>query len=268
MTWLTRTLLLLGVACLTATTLASAAPPPGSVFYTGLENGIAEWSENAGVGGAEFNAYQPSGAASATVVSNRDRTGTRSLRMTIDTTDEKAAVRMTRYNEASRDGVTYVYGAWYWLPSKVTPTNGMWNVMQWKAKPEPGAGASAPVWTINLVGDPLRLVVKWKGGDDASNTGFPGPFASSPTSQKQYTQTLKTIPYRSWFEIRARLRITADYTGELVVWQGATKLFDFQNVRSTYSAAAIQSWGVDHYSNGLNVNPYSIWVDDAYVRTP
>lgn len=268
--WIFPVSLIVAVLVLSLSVVSALAfPPLGSVWSTGLEKGIGEWSNLGGCNGTAFNAYQPTGLASATVVTNRHREGTHSLKMTIDTRDEKAAVRMTRYNEACQLGATYVYGSSYLLPSKVTPLNDMWNVMQWKAKEDGDTTGSHPVWTINLLGDPLRVVLKWKGGSDSNHpVGFPGPFASSANTDKKWTQTLKTVPINSWFELRAELKMTSDYTGHLYVWQDATRLFTFENIRSTYDTSSRQSWGVDHYSNGLNVNPYSMYVDNAYVRTP
>jgi Polysaccharide lyase len=242
--------------------LACSGQAAGAVWSTSFERGtLDEWCVNAGM----HRCTQNSGDAVTGVSSARAHTGRYSMVQTINTTRGKAGARQTRYAESSVHGGDYVYTSWYFLPRRQHPTRGMWNVMQFKAK-EPDEGPSHPFWTINLVGNPLYLVLKWKGGSDKRHAGVPGPHATDPIGDKQWRQRRKPVPVGRWFKISVRMRMTSNYTGLIVVRQDGTELFRFKRVRSTFTRHSRQSWGVCNYSNGLAVNPYSLFTDDASIK--
>ncbi|HEX3256633.1 MAG TPA: hypothetical protein VHQ96_12650, partial [Gaiellaceae bacterium] len=85
--------------------------------------------------------------------------------MTINTESGKAGCRQNRDVEA-RTGGTFVYSAWYYLPKREVPTEGMWNIFQFKSdSPTVVSIGTDPFWTIDIVRSrrgPLRLVLKWK----------------------------------------------------------------------------------------------------------
>lgn len=241
----------------------SPAPTRPEPWSTSFEEGdLSGWNENAGIS----EPTQNSGDATTAVTSELARTGKYSMKQTIDTTDGTSGARQTRYTEASQIGREFAYSAWYFLPQAVTPTDGHWNVMQFKAKEPDDETGSHPFWTLEFVGDPLRLVLNWKGGFDAKHDPVPGPFADSPVREKEWTQTKVLVPIGRWFKVEARLRMTADFTGSLQVHQDGVRLFRLENIRSTFSADSRSSWTVNNYSNGLSVNPYSLYVDDASIR--
>lgn len=232
-------------------------------WSTSFEEGdLSGWEANAGIS----DPAQNSGDATTIVTTERARTGVYSMKQTIDTRNGESGARQTRYTEASQVGREFAYSAWYLLPEDVTPTRGMWNIMQFKARESDEEAGSHPFWTLEFVGDPLRLIVKWKGGFDDHHAGVPGPFETSRVRQKEWMQSDVLVPIGRWFKVEARLRMTADYTGSLRVYQDGVRLFGLENVRSTFTPDSRSSWTVNNYSNGLSVNPYSMYIDDASIR--
>jgi hypothetical protein len=193
-----------------------------------------------------------------------------SMKLTINTESGPAGCRQVRNVEA-RSGKTFVYSAWYYLPRREVPTRDMWNVFQFKS------GSSSvdsigkdPFWTINIVRSrrgPLRLVLKWKGGDTAHTQGVRGPFADSPRQPRTYRQRRTVVPIRRWFRISAYLNQSGAFSGRLVVRQNRVLLWDKRRIRTKYPDGW-QGWSVGNYSNGIRDDPAKIFIDDARVALP
>jgi Polysaccharide lyase len=193
------------------------------------------------------------------------------MKLTINTDFGKAGCRQTRNVEA-KSGKTFVYSAWYYLPRREIPTRDMWNVFQFKSgSPSVHSIGTDPFWTINIVrsrrGGPLRLVLKWKGGDTDHTRGVRGPFADSQRHPRTYRQRRAVVPIRRWFKINAYLKQSGDFSGALVVRQDGVLLWNMRGIRTKYPDGW-QSWSIGNYSNGIRNDPATIYIDNARVAKP
>ena len=44
-------------------------------------------------------------------------------------------------------------------------------------------------------------------------------------------------------------------------------MFDLADVRTGYDSGDMR-WSVNNYSNGLTIDPYTLYIDNASIRTP
>ena len=119
------------------------------------------------------------------------------------------------------------------------------------------------MWSIGFERNPIRVVLNWKGG----NYGLAGPFSGSGVVANQEWVSSSNIPVGRWTTLTAMLDQSAGYDGHITVWHDGVKLFDFANVRTQYPSLDAR-WSVNNYSNGLSVNPYTLYVDDASIAKP
>jgi hypothetical protein len=105
----------------------------------------------------------------------------------------------------------------------------------------------------------MRLALRWKGV-------LPGPHEGEGTSVRYYYQTLKDVPIGRWFHIEVYLQQSSDYDGQLTVWQDGVQLFDMDLVKTKYPNGD-QRWSIDSFSNRLNPNFTTLYVDDAAIST-
>jgi hypothetical protein len=69
------------------------------------------------------------------------------------------------------------------------------------------------------------------------------------------------------------LRQSKDFDGQVIFWQDGIKIFDFQNVRTSYNNPTYNSWNasnewaVNNYSDGISPSPATIYIDDAVIST-
>lgn len=237
--------------------LGAATAPAAVVWSAGMETGdISEWGPHSS---------QDSGSCSRSVTTELAHSGTHSLKLTIDTTNGKAACRQHRNKEAV-SGNTYYYSAWYYYPTVFFPVKEQYNVFQFKShgtmypSPKP-----QPFWSIEATQSPLTFALNWKGGDVSDTDGIRGPYANSTVSQKEYRSTTQ-VPIGRWFQIEAYLVQSGQFTGTLTVWIDGTLVWDFQDVRTKWPGGD-QRWSVNNYSNSLDPPVYTAFIDDAQIST-
>lgn len=197
------------------------------------------------------------------VVRTNAAIGNYSMRMTLGSPGGCRQAQLTQ----SQTNKTYTYAVSYFLPRNVTPTAGHWNVFQFKSLCS-GCAHSDPFFTVDFKGNPLKVALKYKGG----NYGIPGPFAGDPVKPNQEWSSTKLVPIKHWTRLEVYLDQSVDadnsnlYDGRIKVWLDGTLLFDLQNVRTGYDNGDMR-WSVNNYSNGLSSYPYSVWIDNASISS-
>jgi hypothetical protein len=239
-------------------------PTTGTVLWTaGHETDLSEWSKDSG--GGLYN----SGSFEAVRSTDQHHSGSASLRMKIWAPPE-SGVRAFRWKESRVNRELY-FSAWFYLPTDFTITGGpyqYWNLFQFKSRST--GGRNDPVWAfyVDPAGKYLKAGWGWGG------TTLSGPHSSDGTSGKWYQPVQKlTLPIGRWFNLRAFLRQSKDFDGALKLWQDGTLIHDLSNVRTSYDNPAYNAWrcddewGCNLYSDGLQPSPFTMYVDDAEIRT-
>jgi hypothetical protein len=268
-------------ASLSVTIAASTPTPPstGSVIWkAGVETGsTSEWyypstGHFGDYGGGEYDSGIASTAASSAVA----HTGSWSAKMTITTpSSPSSGTRMFRWMEPRANRDLY-YSVWVYIPTYYTltgnPANGhYWNLFQFKSRTSSDSQID-PVWAFYIDDDvpgKYYLQAGWGWG----GVTLAGPYAGNSVSGKFYTQRIAALPVGQWVHLEAFLHQSNGYDGRLIFWQDGVKLFDFQNVVTSYNNCNFNSWctanewAVNLYSDGLTPNPASIYIDDAQIST-
>lgn len=233
--------------------------PPGSALIWSADHETGDMSQwpKATV------SWDDSGCTNHDISNEHARSGAYSLKLTIDIpAGGKAGCRQARMNEI-QSGNTYVYEASYFLPEPVLTLTNHWNVFQFKSRCAT-CTSSDPIWTIDFQGNPLRPVLQWKGG----TYGLAGPQnADGITGQIEYPNLLTTTPVGQWTTLTVYLDQSKDYDGRIIVWHDGIKLYDIAGIRTEYPSLDAR-WSVNNYSNGLSVNPYTLFIDDAAIHAP
>jgi Polysaccharide lyase len=243
------------VAC--DTTELAAFPPAGSVWHADHETGSGSQWPNITTN------WDDAGCKDHRVVDYENSIGQYAMKMTIDQGSlDKAGCRQARLPEA-QSGKTYVYEVSYYLPQKVATLHEMWNVFQYKSTCS-GCSGSDPMFTVGFEGNSTPTVhLNWKGG----NYGLAGPFATSGVQPNQQWDSAVAVPFGRWNELSVLLDQSTAFDGHITVWFNGVKLFDFANVRTGYDSGDMR-WSVNNYSNGLTLDPYTLYIDNASIRTP
>lgn len=251
------------VAATPVTTLATAPQSGTPLWSANMENsqnpgsGLAQWYTPefceggcaVNNGGGIFN----SGIASAAPSFDVAHAGQYSAMLKINTPNTPAVpesgTRLFRWLEPADPGKPELYyNAWYYFPQRYTQTGdpAWWNVFQWKSK-SPTLGNNA-----------IFALLVWNRPDGTMYFFLRGGL--NPVS---YDQTIKDIPVGQWTRIEAFYRCAPDSTGRVTIWQDGVQLFD--RSEPTRYADGDCEWSVNNYSNGLDPNPATIYVDDAAI---
>jgi hypothetical protein len=204
----------------------STAAVPSVVWSADMETGdLSQWR----IGAGAYVPEQDSGACLRPlngVTTQEAHSGAFSMEMTIDTRGGKAGCRQHRTVEI-REGGTYYYSAWYFIPRPSWPRRS-WNVFQFKSRSpaysNPCCG-SDPFWVIAISpsgrsrtsGRTLRLTLRWKAGVTDHTSGVAGPFSADGPHQHVFRQTSASVPVRKWFQIRVFLRQSSEFIGRIAV---------------------------------------------------
>ncbi len=237
-----------------------------------METGnISQWywpstSESSHFGGGVYN----SGDAKAVATKEIAHSGRWSAKLTVATLNSSTSgARLFRWLESQTHRALY-YSVWVYLPVAYKRTGSFFNLIQFKSS-TPDGRRNDPVWAFYLenVGDRLYIAAGWGAG----NTNLPGPYSGDGMGAKSYRQSIRPLPIGRWVHLEAFLRQSSVFDGQLTFWQDGLKLFDFQNIRTSYvncmhnSWCANNAWSVNLYSDGLLPTPAVMYVDDAAIAT-
>jgi hypothetical protein len=235
------------------------------VWSTGMESGgLGSWTTGGG------GSLENSGDAEAVATTALARSGSWSMRATIDTTGGSTGVRAFRWEEPRRNRSAY-YSVWLYVPAdyQLSGSDKWWNVFQFKSRTSDGS-RNDPVWAFYVREDAGGLYVKagWGWG----GTTIAGPRSSDGVSGKDFAPKTKVyLPIGQWVHLEAFLHQSRNFDGILRFWQDDALLYDFQNVRTSYNNCDYNSWCADNewsvnlYSDGLSPNPATAYFDDAAI---
>jgi hypothetical protein len=205
-----------------------------------------------------------SGKCSWGIVESPVHSGKFALSSTIDTAEGDSGVRWPR--RTISDGTDLPDEAWYsvWmlLPVGLESSGEFYNFMQWKTAD--GQGGSDPVWSVNIVVDPMGAMrfelFSRVGADGGYKTEGFGPRGTSPL----------VIEAGHWVHVEARYKWDTAGGGAIEVWQDGERIFGAEGVRTQFPYPATEhqrQWAVNAYANGLRPNPHTLVIDDAAIST-
>ncbi|MFB3814487.1 MAG: heparin lyase I family protein [Terriglobales bacterium] len=217
-------------------------------------------------GGGIYN----SGIASAYATTEKAHSGNWSAKLNITTpSSPTSGTRLFRWQEGHSNRALY-YSVWVYVPANYTRTANFWNLFQFKSS-NADKSRNDPVWAfyVNSTANGLYISAGWGAG----GTTLAGPRATDGVGIKSYTQSIAPLPVGRWVHLQSYLRQSNAFDGQVTLWIDGVKVFDFQNVRTSYyncnysSWCADNAWAVNLYSDGLTPNPAYMYVDDAAIAT-
>jgi hypothetical protein len=254
-----------------APTDPSGPAPTGAttVWSAGMDgDSLSEWyypeaGPSGNFGGGEYN----SGSGDTVVSADRAHSGSRSAKATIFSS---GGTRLFRWREA-RQNRDLLYESWFFIPTAyrltADPSNGrFWDIFQFKSRSS--SGAVDPIWYLDLKnradGSLSPTLIWW-------HRTLEGPESGQAGFRRFLPPDDVVFPVGRWVNVTARLRQSRDFDGVLQFWIDGRLVFNMQNVRTSYSNCAFNSWcgsnewSVNNYSDGLDASPASLYIDDARI---
>lgn len=253
-------------AAMTSYTLSVTQASATTILWKADHEGgnTSEWSSNSG--GGEYD----SGIGDTYATTARAHSGNWGAKMTISTPHSPTSgTRMFRWRESRSHRGAY-YSVWLYFPTYYSITGNYLMPMQFKSRTSDNR-RNDPVWAFYLT--PASGKYYLKAGFGWGGTQLAGPYSGNGVGGKFYSQTKLAFPVGRWVHLEAYLYESNTYTGRVILYQDGIKLFDFQNVITSYkncnynSWCASNEWSVNLYSDGLSPNPAYIYMDDAKIGT-
>jgi hypothetical protein len=239
-----------------STNESSVFPPAGALWYVthSTSDPEDEWDPSGGDGG-----FPHSGRAWHENSSDYARSGSKSLKLTIDTSAGKSGARAHRYGPEMKRREMY-FSVWRYYPQLVTPDR-FWNNMQIKSRRVNGNGSvdNDVHWVLNIDNRPGTGAMYYYLSELLSSVGG---------EDRWHHQTKADIPVGRWVNIEWHLVQSTDgrADGRVQVWQDGVELWDFRNVR-TRMDGSLARWGVTNYSTRLRPAKVSTYADDCVIST-
>ena len=211
--------------------------PVGLPWTTGFEDQFCGYTQLAGF------CYAASNAAYTTVTSPV-HSGRLAAAFEVDADDPDG--RQARCVRQGTFPTAAYYGAWYFVPERVTDP-GVWNLVHFQGG---DTTAQHGLWDISLVtgaSGELEVVLF----DFLSGMGR-GPEPPTP------------IPIAEWFHLELYLRRAADATGEVALYQDGELLIQATDLITDDSSYG--QWYVGNFADGRTPAGSKLYVDDVTIR--
>lgn len=213
--------------------------------------------------GYDGNVEDDGGVLAHAASTDYAHSGSRSLKLGIDTSGGQMGARQFRQYESKLGDDAY-YSGWLYMPTALVPSSGANFLSIFEFKTVDGLGFNERFWAI-LVDTNRRLSLNWR-----ANSGVAGPQSGDPSNtEKIYTNAAATIPLATWTHIEVYLKQASDFTGRITVYMNDTQMFDVNNCKTKKSGGGTenQRWAVILYSNGMSPSSGYIYWDDLAVST-
>jgi len=250
---------------------APSAPGPqyGVILWsTDHENGQVDWfypgtvQDGDSVGGGEYN----SGTGDSTISTEQARSGTRSLKMAIDTASGSGhGTRNFRWHEFDQYDDLFIE-AWLYFPQRLglNPANDWFNLWQWKTVKWVGS----PGGDNYEYNDPLwSLDVHERGGAGSGGNNFLilVDFDAGPVGTNAPVGI--DIPIGQWFKLTTRYKRHLT-EGIIQVWLDDQLVFDKQNIATIRADEHATHWSVNCYADMTVPTSFAIYLDDVTIALP
>ncbi|MCD4672970.1 MAG: heparin lyase I family protein [Anaerolineaceae bacterium] len=233
----------------TEPTIETPPAVPSIVWKATHEDGdLREWQEHGDFITQGSSAYY-------SMITSPAHSGNYAVALTIDTEGYSSSGDFAAYlfYWDQLPGDAYYYSAWYFIPPGTQPQD-WWNVWQWKSTYNGSTDNSVPMYALDIreksTGQlSLQLI-----------------YRPDIAEKIDYRQNILYVPTDQWFQIEAYYKKGVDNTGQVIVWQDGTEIFNLSSVKTTESDNTVY-WSVNHYTDYIIPNPSSIYIDDAAIST-
>lgn len=209
-------------------------------------------------------AYRPRNGVSR----EQAHSGLYSAKMSIDSDVPHSGCRLFRKFECWQDAQAYVYGAWFYFP-KFVRVDGWWNIWQFKANVDQQSMVAWKLEVRNPTPDTMALMLVW------DMAPILGPFANYSLAAVHRVEQpgaanggALALPVGEWVHIEVGLLQSADFDGEICVYQDDVELFGLTGIR-TKPEGGSQNWSVNNYGQRLRPDNrrqrVHLYVDDMTI---
>lgn len=246
-----------------------------ATFESGNKN---EWCINqSGCGEYNMNASM----VKSEVTNERARSGSYSMKMTINTSNGYASTQHWRFSEPNVNK-DMIYTVWFFVPQKFDYQLQGWNnIIQWKVEHNNIPATNTPrTHPLFVVGYGVRGGNGSGGNNFISLSRMNSWFDGYSTPTTVYTPlTNLDIPINQWFRVTIRYVHGNNKNGRVLIWQGdlagnETLLYDIKNV-TTYplknsdgQTSTRLNWSVNLYGDMFKPATLSHFIDDVSFHLP
>lgn len=249
------------------------------VWKAGFETGNkTEWCLNQS-GCGEYNMNES--MVKSEVTTERARSGSYSMKMTINTSNGYASTQHWRFSEPNVNK-DMIYTVWFFVPQKFDyQLEGWSNIIQWKVEHNNIPATNTPrTHPLFVIGYGVRGRNGSGGNNFISLSRMNSWFDGYSTPTTIYTPlTNLDIPINQWFRVTIRYVHGNNKDGRVLIWQGDTAgnetlLYDIKNV-TTYplknsdgQTSTRLSWSVNLYGDQFKPSTLSHFIDDVSFNLP
>lgn len=146
------------------------------------------------------------------------------------------------------------YSAWFYLPATISSAD-YWLIFKFRSRtPDPNP-VDVELWDVDLTPQGSALELRVFHHTSTTDGGFGTEIApNAPLA----------APLERWFQIEAYLRASPDDTGELIIWQDGTVLYD---LRGPSAPSTYLQWSVGSAAQSLSHGEARVFVDDAAISS-
>jgi len=223
-------------------------PHPQTIWKAGFETrDLSEFNLHGG-----FVAH---GSGRYEIVTPMAHSGSYSASLIIDTTQQSNVGSHASYlffwDQNMLVDDAYYYSAWYYIPEGTIPHD-WWNIWQWKSTFDGNSDRSVPMFDLDGKRDEngIRLVLYFRPDDD--------------TQKLTWEQRNVYVQPNTWFQIEAFYKRAVDNSGQVIVWQDGTEIFNVAGKPTVMNDRTIY-WSVNNYTDVIEPNPNRIFVDDMAI---
>lgn len=225
--------------------------PEAILWSTDHERGDLDDWDSVTDGFSCGGAYHSDGG-DARITERVAHSGRFAVELRIQDVEGDQGARLFRGRCASRTTDGLYYAAWLYFPEAYEPSDGWWNVWQWKSE-APDAEESDVMWVLDVWGDGESMHFRLRDKIDGDATWYD-------------QDSVVDIPIGRWVHVEAFYLSAAGEAGRVVVWQDGTEIFRIHDVR-TIHAGGDTRWSINNYTSSIQPDPAVLYADDAAIGT-
>lgn len=144
------------------------------------------------------------------------------------------------------------YSAWFYLPADIASAD-YWLIFKFRSRTSDLTPVEVELWDIDLTRQGAGLELRVFHHTSTNNPGL---------GEVVRPESSLAVPLERWFQVEAYLRAAPDDTGELMVWQDGTLLYD---IRGPSAPSEYLQWSAGSAAQALSQGQARVLIDDAAI---